>query len=187
MRDISTGQFNPLKIRTVVFLFLDFTSNLCVLLLFWKCFSLKCMEISGLGGKKKQFDLLSQISGDVRFSPEIKVFSEPFISIKTRGLCHVSAGLIVAAPLAQVWLCDLSIPGLCCSWGLILGTSLAVFLGIVASTPGTAACSHGVCPAQWSLQSRFSVLMAGTSARAGLSDHRKEHCYPNKSMVLPHS
>lgn len=101
MRDISTGQFNPLKIRAVVFLFLDFTSNLCVLLLLWKCFSLKCMEISDLGETKKWFDLVSQISGDVRFSPEITIFPEPFISIKTRGMSCVSAVLIMAAPLAQ--------------------------------------------------------------------------------------
>lgn len=50
------------------------------------------MEISDLG-EKKQFDLLSQVSGDVRFSPEITIFPEPFISIKTGGMCRVSAVL----------------------------------------------------------------------------------------------
>lgn len=132
MREISTGQFNPLKIRTVVFLFLDFTSNLSVLLLFWKCFSLKCMEISDLGKKKKAVWLTVT---DI-WRCQVTIFPEPFISIKTRGMCY-SAVLIVAAPLAQVWLCDVSLPGLCNSWWLIQGASLAVSLGVVASAPGT--------------------------------------------------
>lgn len=136
--------------------------------------------------RRKRFDLLSQISGDVRFPPEMTIFPEPLISIKTRGMCCVSAVLIVAAPLAQLWLSDGSIPGLCNSWGLILGTSLAVFLGTVASAPGTAVCSQGVCPAQWSLQSRFCVLIDRNECK-GWTDHRKELCCPNRSMVLPHS
>lgn len=105
-----------------------------------------------LGEKKCRLSYYHRYFGDVKFSPEITTFPEPFISIKTWGICSVSAiPIVLVTPLAQVWPCDVSIPGLwqdlCNSWWFVPGTSPAVLPGNSGiNAPGAAGCSLGVRP-----------------------------------------